>query len=354
MTAREYDAIVVGASFAGLTVARELRGEVLLLDAHEVGSHQTSACGTPLWAPEMFGVKESVIQVHTRAVIHTPTRTVTYDASDSPYCTFEYRRFCRGLLDQCRVRFLRTLVRGFVEGGVATDAGRFEAACVIDASGWHRALVGRGTPAAAAPPLSFGLETEADYAGEALYFWIDPDILPEGAAWLFPAGTRSRIGLGSYAGASRLRAQLERFLRRIDLSPTGFHGTYFPAGLGPPTVGRVFAVGDAAGQCLPLTGEGIRPAVYFGRICGEMVQSVIDGQRSLDAALEEYGVRVLAYRGAYRVLRALQWAVQRVPGAWLGPLAELGNLPAIRRRWWPCYLDFGKPSTWNGGQPWAR
>jgi len=176
MTAREYDAMVVGASFAGLTVARELRGEVLLLDAHEVGSHQTSACGTPLWVPEMFGVKESVIQVHTRAVIHTPTRTVTYDASDSPYCTFEYRRFCRGLLDQCRVRFLRTLVRGFVEGGVATDAG----------------------------------------------------------------------------------------------------------------------------------------------------------------------------------LRALQWAVQRVPGAWLGPLAELGDLPAIRRRWWPCYLDFGKPSTWNGGQPWAR
>lgn len=45
MTGSEYDAIIVGASFAGLTVARELRGEVLLLDAHEVGSHQTSACG---------------------------------------------------------------------------------------------------------------------------------------------------------------------------------------------------------------------------------------------------------------------------------------------------------------------
>ena len=84
-----------------------------------------------------------------------------------------------------------------------------------------------------------------------------------------------------------------------------------------------------------------------------MVQSVIDGRRSLDAALEEYRVRVLAYRRAYRVLRALQWAVQRVPRASLGPLAELGNLPAIRRRWWPRYLDFGKPSAWNGGQPWA-
>ena len=32
---REYQAIVVGASFAGLAVARELRGEVLLLDRYE-------------------------------------------------------------------------------------------------------------------------------------------------------------------------------------------------------------------------------------------------------------------------------------------------------------------------------
>lgn len=335
--------IIVGASFAGLAVARELRGDVLLLDRYEVGTHQTSACGTPLWLVEWLGVDESVIQVHPRAVIHTPTRTVVYDASESPYCTFDYGRFCRGLLEQCRVRFLRTAVRGFVEGGVETEEGRFEAPCVIDASGWHRVLVG-GTAQAnsATMQLSFGLETEAPYAGDDLYFWVDPAILQEGAAWLFPIGGRSRVGVGSFAGVSKLRAPLERFLHGLDLTPSRFHGTYFPAGLGAPTVGRIFAVGDSAGQCLPLTGEGIRPAAYFGRLCGELVQSVIDGQRSLEDALGTYHQHVVAHRRGYRMLRALQWAVQKMPAAWLGPLADLGNRPAIRRHWWPRYLDFGK------------
>lgn len=343
MSVREYDAIVVGASFAGLAAARELRGEVLLLDRHEVGSHQTSACGTPLWVPERLGVKESVIQVHERVVIHTPTRTVIYDASESPYCTFDYRRFCLGLLEQCRVRFLRAAVRGLHDGIVETEAGRFTAPCLIDASGWHRALVGDGDPPLlATPPLSFGLETEAEYAGEALYFWIDPAILREGAAWLFPVGDRSRIGLGSFAGLSKLRPPLERFLEGLDLESGRFHGTYFPAGLGAPTVGRIFVVGDAAGQCLPLTGEGIRPAIYFGRICGELVRPAMEGWLSIEEALEAYRGRVLAYRKAYRILRGLQWAVQKLPGAWLGRLACLGNWPPIRRRWWPRYLDFGK------------
>ena len=191
--AREYQAIVVGAGFAGLAAARELRGEVLLLDRYEVGTHQTSACGTPLWVAEDLGVKQSVIQVHPRAVLHTPTHTVTYDASDSPFCTFDYRRFCRGLLEQCRVRFLRTAVRGFREGGVETDEGRFEAPCVIDASGWQRALVGGAAPrSGGAVPLNFGIETEVPYTGESLYFWVDPAILAEGAAWISSAALLRR------------------------------------------------------------------------------------------------------------------------------------------------------------------
>src|SRR6266498_5144291 len=55
MSGRDYDAIIVGASFAGLAVARQLRGRVLLLDRNEVGAVQTSACGTPLWVPQAPG-----------------------------------------------------------------------------------------------------------------------------------------------------------------------------------------------------------------------------------------------------------------------------------------------------------
>src|SRR6266403_1216904 len=142
MPARDYEAIVVGASFGGLAVARQLRGEVLLLDRNEVGTVQTSACGTPLWVPETLGVSDSVLQVHDRLLIRTPTRTVRYDLSSVPFCTFDYRAFCQGLLAQCRVRFLRTSVSGIQDGAVVTGEGRFTAPVIVDCSGWRRAITG--------------------------------------------------------------------------------------------------------------------------------------------------------------------------------------------------------------------
>jgi flavin-dependent dehydrogenase len=296
MPARDYDAIVVGASFGGLAVARQLRGEVLLLDRNEVGTVQTSACGTPLWVPETLGVSASVLQVHDRLVIRTPTRTVRYDLSTVPFCTFDYRAFCEGLLAQCRVRFLRTSVSGIHEGAVVTGEGRFTAPVIVDCSGWRRALTG----GAAAEPRrrhhSFGLETHTPLQDEGLTFLLDRRLIPQGLGWIFPVGTGSLVGLGSYVGRSKLKPALERLLRDYGISAGSYHGTYFPNRLRRPTVGRVFAVGDAAGQCLPLTAEGIRPALYFGGECGRIVQRVLDGTLSLEAGLETYRRVVARYR----------------------------------------------------------
>ena len=342
MRAREYDAIIVGASFAGLAVARELWGEVLLLDRHEVGSHQTSACGTPLWVPQALGVGESVLQVHRHVVVHAPSRTVTFDLSDAPYCTFDYGKFSRGLLEQSRARFLRTSVIWFADSAVETTEGRFRAPCLVDCSGWQGVLVdaaNEGVPPG--PAKSFGLETETDYRGEALYFWANPERFREGVAWLFPTGRGSRVGLASYLGRTKLKGALQRFVGDLAASPTAYHGTYFPSGLGAATAGQIFVVGDAAGHCLPFTAEGIRPALYFGQECGRLLQRVIERAMSLDRALQEYRRRVEAYRWAYRLLALAQWAVIHMPDRWLGPLAEFAAHPRIMPRWWPRYSRFG-------------
>ena len=48
--AHDCDVLICGASFAGLTVARELAGSgarVLIVDRYEVGERQTSACAAP-------------------------------------------------------------------------------------------------------------------------------------------------------------------------------------------------------------------------------------------------------------------------------------------------------------------
>jgi len=343
MPARDYDAIVVGASFGGLAVARQLRGEVLLLDRNEVGSVQTSACGTPLWVPEALGVSGSVLQVHDRLVVRTPTRTVRYDLSAVPFCTFDYRAFCEGLLAQCRVRFLRTKVTGIQDGAVVTGEGRFTAPIIVDGSGWRRVVVG----GAGAEPArhSFGLETRTRFRDEGLTFLLDRRLIPQGLGWIFPVGEGSLVGLGSYAGRSKLKPALERLLRDYGMAAGSYHGTYFPNRPLRSTVGRVFAVGDAAGQCLPLTAEGIRPALYFGGECGRIVQRILDGAVPLEAGLETYRRLVAHYRRAYRVLQFAQWAAAHTPTRWFGMVTQLAAMPPFLPRWWPRYGWFGHPGA---------
>ena len=188
MPTRNYDAIVVGGSFAGLAVARQLHGEVLLLDRNEIGAVQTSACGTPLWVPEAFGVADSVLQVHDKLTVRGPTRSVTYDLSAVPFCTFDYKRFCLGMLGQVRARFLRASVIGVDDGAVVTTEGRFTAPIVVDCSGWRRAVVNSGaTATAAGGQFSFGLETHTDLSGEGLHLWLDRGLIPRGLGWSFPS-----------------------------------------------------------------------------------------------------------------------------------------------------------------------
>lgn len=343
MTERSYDVIIVGASFAGLGVARQLRGEVLLLDRNEVGAVQTSACGTPLWVPQAVGLEESVLQVHTKVVIHAPTRTVSFDVSDAPYCTFDFRAFCRGLLEQSRVRFLRAAVQGCQGDRVETTEGIFSAPAIVDCSGWRGVLADLEAPRrASSHGMSFGLETETAYSGAALYFWASPERYRGGIAWLFPVGRGSRVGLGSYTGATKLKGPLERFVDDLAVAPTSYHGTFFPSGLKRAVVGKRFVVGDAAGQCLPFTGEGIRPALFFGQECGRIVQRVLDGALSHEQGLEEYRRRVERYRWAYRLLRLAQWMITHVPEGWVGPMSTLAAHPSLMARWWPRYSRFGR------------
>lgn len=98
------------------------------------------------------------------------------------------------------------------------------------------------------------------------------------------------------------------------------------------TLGKIFLVGDAAGQCLPLTGEGIRPALYFGICCGEIVQQIIDGQISLDKGLGRYRADVMRHRRAYSVMEMLQRRLIRLPMPWLTAVMRVISFGPIFRQ----------------------
>ena len=342
MPSTEYAAIVVGASFAGLAVARQLKGRVLLLDRNEVGAVQTSACGTPLWVAEALGVTSSVLQVHERLTVRTGRYSITYDLSAVPFCTFDYRKFCQGLLGQCEARFLKTPVTEFREGSVVTPDGTFSAPIIVDCSGWRGVVVNETAVKPERGAYTFGLEARTPVRDDGLTFFIDRDVVAQGLGWVFPVGDGSLIGIGSYAGRSKLRRSLERYLDTHGVVPGAYHGTYFPNRFGRATVGQVFAVGDAAGQCLPLTAEGIRPALYFGGECGKIVQQVMAGSSTLAAGLARYHALVGRYRKAYGFLEAIQWLTVHAPPSWLALLTKLAAHRPLHPRWWPRYGRFGR------------
>ncbi|TAK36884.1 MAG: NAD(P)/FAD-dependent oxidoreductase [Chloroflexota bacterium] len=342
----EYDCIIVGGSFAGLAAARHLHGDVLLIEKGEIGAGQTSACGTPLEVVEQLGLSDSVQQIHRSLVLHTASARIEYRLPE-PYCTFDYARFCRGLLTDVGAHVVRAVVRGLDGNEVITDEGRFRGRVLVDASGWRAVLARSIDPAFVdARAMSFGLETEvADVDDEGLHFWLDPAVVPQGMGWLFPAGGRARIGLASHPGDTDLRQRLLSFLEARGLAcGSRIHGGYYPWRLRPATLGSLFIVGDAAGQCLALTGEGIRPALVFGDFCGRVIRKLLDGQLTHQAALDEYRGFVSQRQRNFSGMLVAQRLLDAIPNKQVTWLGRLGSLRPMRNLFFPFYERAADPA----------
>ena len=88
--------LICGASFAGLTVARELArtdARVLMVDRYEIGERQTSACAAPTTWLERMGLIDAVQQTFDELVVHIPGRTLRWPLPFT-FSTFDYRRIC--------------------------------------------------------------------------------------------------------------------------------------------------------------------------------------------------------------------------------------------------------------------
>jgi flavin-dependent dehydrogenase len=348
-----YDVIIAGASFGGLAAAKALIGKrVLLVDPKPIGHGQTSACGTLYGVIEALGLYDSLRQVHSTIILHTPHHDLTFRMA-YPFCTFDYADFCALLTDRGRADFLQANVLGLDGNTVVTSRGDYRARCVIDASGW-RAVLGpdRSRAYQSQGGMSFGIETTVPYQDEGLHFWYEPNrLMPFGVTWLFPVGTVSRFGLASYLGQTKLKAGLIDWLDKdFNLPPASFHGGYLPYTLQAPTAGLVFRVGDAAGHCLPLTGEGIRPALYFGLATGRLVRRVLDNELSLEQALAQYDDFVMKHQLYYDTLLKLQNWLPRLPIRLMEDAVKLIHWPRmlapVMERYWRAFNPTAlKPTT---------
>jgi flavin-dependent dehydrogenase len=339
-TSLTYDVIIAGASFAGLAVAAQLRGKrVLLLDRKPVGTGQTSACGTLVCTLRALNLEETILQVHDQLVVHTEGRTFHYPVFE-PFCTFDYALLCRRLQEQGDAEFRLAPARAVYGNEVETEQGAFRGRYIVDASGWRAVLGSQLQPGLVRRDrMNFGLETTVAYRNEGLHFWFDPqELLPLGIGWAFPAGDVGRIGVGSYKGESRLGAHLERFLSRLALQREDVHGGFFPYALREPVSEDLFLVGDAAGQCMGLTGEGIRPALFFGTQLGRLLRRAFDGETTPEEARTAYRSLVLRHRRGYYLLGLAQRVLPRFPLPVVERIMAFVNRPAVLQRILDRYL----------------
>jgi len=323
--AGEYDVLICGASFAGLAVARELRGaRVLIVDRYEVGERQTSACAAPTEWIRALGLEGSVKQTFDRLVVHTPHGTSAWPLPFT-FSTFDYPRLCELLDAQNDAEFETAKVNGRTGLTVHTDRGDLSAPLIVDALGWRRVLAGDGYQPPDAP-LSRGLEVHPHGSGGDLELWIDRSYVPAGYGWSFPADDELRIGVGSFDPRYHVKEPTVRLATDLGEDAVRYQGNWIPHKIRAAVDDEIFFAGDSAGHCIPLTAEGIRTAWHFGIACGRELQSVVDGRTTREQALARYGAFSDKHRWKFDLMLRAQRTVPRIPPRVLrGVIAAMGR-----------------------------
>jgi flavin-dependent dehydrogenase len=361
---RDVDVLICGASFAGLTVARELAGSgasVMIVDRYEIGEKQTSACAAPTTWLENLGLAGSVKQTFDRLVVHTPKRTDHWPLPWS-FSTFDYPRLCAELYEQTDAEFDTAKVNGITRGTggephtVHTDRGDLRSHLVVDALGWRRVL---GSGANVQPPeafLSRGLEVHPPGSDTDLELWLDKKYVPAGYGWSFPADDEVRVGVGSFDPHKHVKDPTLELTADVGREPLGFQGNWIPHKLRKATDDGVFFAGDSAGHCLPVTAEGIRTAFYFALALGRELRGVVEGRATRADALVRYGEFSDSHANTYLWLKRVQNLVSRINPTPIMPFACLPFRSARVSEWaFNHYLAIAPPEfALAGPQPVAR
>jgi flavin-dependent dehydrogenase len=342
----DFDVLICGASFAGLAVARELRGtgaRVLVLDRYEIGERQTSACAAPTEWLRNLGLEPSIRQTFGSLLVHTPRASARWPLGWT-FSTFDYRELCDLLWEQrgAGTEFETAKVDGRTGHVVHTDRGDVSAPLVVDALGWKRNL---GTQLVQPPNarLSRGLEVHPGGSGEDLELWIDKRVIRAGYGWSFPARDELRVGVGSFDPHDKVKDPTVALAGDLGLPPDGYQGNWIPHRLRPAVEGGVFFAGDSAGHCLPVTAEGIRTAFYFGIACGRELRAVLEGRRTREAALARYGGFSDAHRWKYEAMLQVQHLVPKLRPRVLAGVTRAFDRAAVSHWAFGHYLEIAPP-----------
>ncbi|HEY7506229.1 MAG TPA: NAD(P)/FAD-dependent oxidoreductase [Nitrososphaera sp.] len=339
-----YDIAVVGGGPAGLSAAcsaAKSGAKVILLEKDEAIAHNIRTSGvTWIDAMETLGIPSRYYNPINNYRFVSPANDIVISGSTPKSCVLDVRGMYQHLAFLAAEAGAEIMVRSNVIGVIkegdritglkaSTPKGdlTLRSALVIDASGFSASVGRKAGLAREWKRYGVGAEYECYCDSVDSKTWVlmvGKQYSDAGYAWVFPlSNNRARIGVGIGRPDSdadpleKLNLLLEKRLKPLDslgkIQPVELHYGSIPnEGSRQTSIDNgLIMVGDSAGQSNPLVLEGIRYAIEFGRLAGDVGAKSIS-QGASKESLAEYE-RTWKSRVESKISSAL-----RVQSRWIG------------------------------------
>jgi digeranylgeranylglycerophospholipid reductase len=317
-----FDIVIVGAGPAGSSAAYSAarNGTKVALLEKESTVAQTVRTSGVTWidAIKEFGIPDDCYNPIKNYAFCSPNNEVKICNSKPMAAVLDVRKTYRWLADKAQKQgaqiFLNTTVVDVIKNSNGNISGvkaisekeeiKFNSKIVIDASGFQSVVAKSLGLVSQWKRFGVGAEYEVvaeNVDSETWWLMVGQQYSPAGYAWIFPLGKNTvRIGVGigkpesTVDPTERLEKIMEKRLGPIEslgkITPIEFHYGLIPNdGLSRKTVyDSLILVGDSAGQANPLVLEGIRYAIRFGRVAGQVAANAVSINDTSEKALAPY------------------------------------------------------------------
>lgn len=315
-----YDIAIVGGGPAGLSAAysaAKTGAKVILFEKDEAIAHSVRTSGVT-WISEMerLGIPNRLYNPVQNYRFVSPSNDILISGTVPKSCVLDVRATYQHLAFMAAEAGATIMVRSNVinvvkEGdrivGIKASTPKGDltvrSTLVIDASGFSASVARRAGAAAEWKRYGVGAEYECycdDIDNSTWSLMVGQQYSEAGYAWIFPLSkNRVRIGVGigrpesSAEPLEKLHNILEKRLKPLDaigkIQPIELHYGFIPnEGVRQDSIADgLIMVGDSAGQSNPLVLEGIRYAIEFGRLAGDVGASSL-ARNSTRESLMEY------------------------------------------------------------------
>ena len=314
------DIVIVGGGPAGLSAAYSAarkNARTILLEKDDSIAQNIRTSGVS-WIDDMkrLEIPEKYYNPIKNFRIISPSKDVILRGNTPKSCVLDVRATYQYLATLAAREGAEISVRSEVQSvisrsnkiaGIVANTAKgnveFDSKLVIDASGFNSIVARRAGIVHSWKRYGIGAEYECycdDIDPETWILMVGDKYSDAGYAWIFPL-SRQRVRIGTGVGRPesssdpirKLNSIIESKLKPIDelrnIQPIEFHYGLIPnEGSRKATIfDGLLLVGDSAGQANPLVLEGIRFAIEFGRIAGEIgAKSLLKG--CTRESLQEY------------------------------------------------------------------